>query len=351
MHPYLSEFADLPVIDCHVHFDDWRNNANLKRMAEFMVRVAEEGRLNKIYVTGGDAGIYLKLKYPGLFYAGGFVPWSGGTGSMPNVNWDNYIRSLIEAGFDGVGEMGSKPVPKRIHVPLNSGYYEGFWGACESYGFPVLYHVADPEEFWDENLAPEWAKKRGWVYYGGDYPLKEELYREMEDVLDRHPRLKIVLYHFYFMSANLEEAADFLNRHKNANLDLTPGIELIYNISRRRDDWRDFFIKYQDRIFFGTDIATWQTEVEAVARIWIVRKFLESDEEFFTPETADELLTRYKEPFIGLKLPVNTLRKIYSENFKRLWGKQPRKANVDTAMRFFEERGEKELIEIMKSNF
>ena len=92
---------------------------------------------------------------------------------------------------------------------------------------------------------------------------------------------------------------------------------MIYNISRRRDEWREFSIKYQDRIFFGTDIATWQIQ-EAVARIWLVRKFLESDEEFFTPNTADELLTRYEEPFVGLNLPEEVLRKIYAENFMRL---------------------------------
>jgi predicted TIM-barrel fold metal-dependent hydrolase len=167
-------------------------------------------------------------------------------------------------------------------------------------------------------------------------------------VLDSHSNLKIVLCHFYFISADLERATEFLNRYKNANFDLTPGIELIYNISRRRDDWRDFFIKYQDRILFGTDIATWQTKQEAIVRIWIVRKFLESDEEFFTPNTADELLTRYKEPFIGLKLPEGVLKKIYFENFQRLWGNKPRKVEMDAAIKFCEERGEKGIVKALK---
>lgn len=85
-------------------------------------------------------------------------------------------------------------------------------------------------------MAPDWAKKQRWVYYLDDYPTKEELYTETENVLDGHPDLKIVLCHFYFMPADLEEASKFLETYRNANFDLTLGIELMYNISSKRDD-------------------------------------------------------------------------------------------------------------------
>lgn len=347
----MLEFADLPVIDCHTHFGLGRVNVprdELKRLEAFMLNVIREGRLNKMYITGVNGGLYLKAKYPGLFYAGGFVPWSGMTNIMPNPNWEEYIGSLIKARFDGIGELGSKPVPRQKHTPFDSEYYAGFWDHCESIGYPILVHVADPEEFWDEKLAPDWAKKRNWVYYKGDYPSKEELYQEMENILNRHPKLKVVLAHFYFMSADLERAADFLDRHKYANFDLALGIELMYNISRRRDDWREFFVKYQARIFFGTDIGTWQSLQESLGRIWLLRNFLESDEEFYTQPTADSLLTKYKEPFIGLNLPEDVLRKIYAENFQRLWGKEPRKVNLEIAIKKCEEVGEETLADALR---
>ncbi|MCW4020805.1 MAG: amidohydrolase family protein [Candidatus Bathyarchaeota archaeon] len=351
----FSEFADLPVIDCHVHFSSFDSGGvpmtggKLRQMGEFIVEVIEKGMLSQMYVSGRDAGLYLKVKYPGLFYAGGFVPWSGRTVALPSVEWKSYVASLFGLGFEGIGEMGNKPAVRSSHQPLDGDYYRGFWNACEELGFPVLCHVADPEEFWDENLAPDWAKQRRWVYYLDDYPLKEELYGEMENVLDAHPNLKIVLAHFYFLSADLERAAEVLGRYKHANFDLTLGIELMYNISHRRDDWRDFFIKHQDRIFFGTDIATWQTVQQAIDRIWLIRNFLESDEEFFTPSTADNLLTRYEEPFIGLNLPEGALKKIYAENFQRLWGNEPEKVNVDAAIRTLEEKGEKTISEALRS--
>lgn len=350
----LSEFADLPIIDCHVHFGEFRQaqpsltQESLEELGGFMVEVIEKGRISQMYITGREMGLYLKAKYPGLFYAGGFVPWSGRTDALANVHWPSYISSLIEAGYEGIGEMGSKPAPRDVHTPLDSDYYEAFWDACESAGYPVLCHVADPEEFWSEKLAPAWAKQRGWIYYLGDYLTKEELYSEMENVLDAHPRLRIVVAHFCFMSADIERAEDFLNRHENANFDLTLGIELMYNISRRRDYWRDFFIKYQDRIFFGTDIAPWQTLDEAVARIWLIRNFLESGEEFFTPSTADILLTRYGEPYIGLRLPRGVLRKIYAENFKRLWGERPKEIDLGKAIQTCQSRDGKVVAEALE---
>jgi len=59
----------------------------------------------------------------------------------------------------------------------------------------------------------------------------------------------------------------------------------------------------------------------------MLRRFLETDAEFYTPDYADVLLTRYPEPFIGLDLPKIALKKIYSGNFRRIWGAKPREVD------------------------
>ncbi len=126
------------------------------------------------------------------------------------------------------------------------------------------------------------------------------------------------------MSPNLEQADQFLLDYPNANLDLSLGVELMYNISQRRDQYREFFKKHDTRILFGTDIGMSTTLSQHLARIWLIRNFLETNEEFYTIPEADELLTRYQQPYNGLDLPNNSLEKIYSGNFKRLWGETPR---------------------------
>ncbi len=361
----LLEFADLPIIDCHVHFSSedlnmfenaMKNESTnisedyLYKLETFWLDVIKEGKISQIYLTGLNTVVYLKTKYPQLFYAGGFIPWSGMTDKMPNVNWREYIGSLIDVGFDGIGEFGSKPVHRNTHEPLDGDYYAALWESCETLEFPILCHVADPEEFWNEKLAPDWAKKFNWVYDNKNYQSKEELYKEIENVLDRHNDLKIIFCHFYFLSADLERASEFLNSYKCANFDLAPGIELLYNISRRRDDWREFFIKYQDRIFYGTDIiGNMMTLQHTLDVIWLVRTFLESDEEFYTPDTADLLLTKYKEPFLGLNLPTGVLKKIYAENFQRLWGKTPNSINLNATIKRCEEDEEKTLVNVLRN--
>jgi hypothetical protein len=36
--------------------------------------------------------------------------------------------------------------------------------------------------------------------------------------------------------------------------DLTPGAEMYFNFSSRLGEVRDFFLRYQDRLIYGTDI-------------------------------------------------------------------------------------------------
>jgi len=350
----FDEFINTRVIDCHVHHrisGDNLNPAYLTAQDGALSETIEKSRLSQMYVFGkrDHACLYLKAKSPGKYYAGGYAPWTGEATDFDVSDWDGYVSSLKELGYDGIGEMGSKTVTRELHTPLNSDYYEGFWRSCETQDFPVLCHIGDVEDFWREETTPEWAKKRGWGYWDGDYPGFEELTEELFDVLGEYPDLKIVLCHFLFMTPELERTAELLGEYPNLNLDLSLGVELMYNISRRRDEWRDLFIRHGDRLFMGTDIGMSSTVEQHVARVWMIRNFLESDEQFYTPDAADEYLTRYSEPYIGLRLPRATLTKIYSENFQRLWGKTPVDVDIDMAIAVCETEKNAEMMEALQA--
>ncbi|TFH16614.1 hypothetical protein E4H04_06340 [Candidatus Bathyarchaeota archaeon] len=325
----FKKFRNIPVIDCHVHLWKLRNSVTPELIQEQGTALTEAIKHSgidamHIFSRGDHTPLTLKKQASGRFYAGGYAPWSGDTESFKVADWDQYIESLIQLGYDGIGEMGSKTVLRARHTPLDSDYYAGFWAACENQGFPVLCHIGDVEDFWYEDKTPQWAKDRNWGYYNGDYPHLTELYTEIQNILGEHPDLKITLCHFLFMSPNMEQADQFLTDYPNACLDLSLGVELMYNISRRRDDYRDFFRKHDDRILFGTDIGMSTTLPQHLARIWLIRNFLETSEQFYTVPEADDLLTRYTEPYIGLDLPGNSLKKIYAQNFKHMWGEKPR---------------------------
>jgi len=353
----FSDFTDMPVIDCHVHpWPPWRADSRLgeaalgakSRELEDTMRL---GQLSGMHLFGNPdhASLYLKAVNPDRFYAGGYAPWSFEADSWKGVDWGDYVESLMGLGYDGIGEMGAKPVTRDKHTPLDSPAYEGFWEACENKQFPVVCHVGDPEEFWSEERTPDWAKARGWGYFRGDYPTQGELYSEVENVLTRHPGVQVVFPHLLFLSPHIETLGDLFTRYPNAHVDLAPGVELLYEVSRRRGEWRRFFIRHADRIFLGTDIGMSKTVKEHLARVWMLRAFLEKIEDFYTPDEADELLTRYEEPFNGLDLPRAVLNEIYSGNLCRLWGSKPREVNVVEAASAAEKAGQAGVAKALRS--
>ncbi len=332
----LSGFMDLPVVDSHVHFwdiDSTENTVNIVRKARYY-RVNVVSIISRERVNFNPEALYLKAKYPSLFYAFGGLDYSaafmGSKQAEPSL--PEQVDNLMQMGFDGIKMVEGKPsFRKMLQIPFDNGFYKEFFAYVESLGFPILFHVNDPEEFWDAGKAPKWAKEQGW-FYDSTYPTKEQLYDEVENVLDTCPNLKVIFAHFYFLSADLERVASLLDKYGNVHLDLTPGVEMFYNFSAKRDAWRNFFLSYQDRLVYGTDISSEQTLEQAVARAWLVRNFLETDKGFFVPPSADNLLGEPEAPLQGIKIPRDALEKMYTKNFERIVGRKPKELNLEAAI-------------------
>jgi predicted TIM-barrel fold metal-dependent hydrolase len=210
---------------------------------------------------------------------------------------------------------------------VDSDYFAEFFATVEDMGMPLVWHVADPEEFWVPELTPSWARERGWGYDDSFVP-KEQFYAEVGNVLNRHPRLQVIFAHFYFLSAQLDRAEALLKAHPGVHLDLAPGIELLYNLSKDVDRTRDFFERYADRIVFGTDISGDQTPEQAGLRSGIVTRWLQTDETYRVPEGADFLLGPPEDGIIhGLSLSPQAQERILGGNFLRLTGGAPRPLN------------------------
>jgi hypothetical protein len=118
-------------------------------------------------------------------------------------------------------------------------------------------------------------------------------------------------------------------------VDLVPGIEMYINFSKNPDEVRDFFVKYQDRILYGTDIGAQALmddpragirEEESLARIEVVRGFLENDGPF-TLAHDGFLFGKDKTVFQGINLPDAVLDKIYYQNFRNFVGGEPKSLN------------------------
>lgn len=238
------------------------------------------------------------------------------------------LKRIKGMGCIGVKMLEGKPVVrKHWQIPdFDLPVWEDYWTALEQSQFPVVMHVNDPETFWDYSEAGSFARKAGWIY-DNTYVGYEEQYRQMNEVLVRHPNLRILFPHFYFMSGRLSQLSVILERYPNVFIDITPGIELYLNLGRpgkMHDEAVSFFIQYQDRILYGTDIGARQVIKrqpailnisESRARVRLITDFLEKKGEYILCDDGAYFTGQGNHILVGLGLSEKILSKVYRTNF------------------------------------
>jgi predicted TIM-barrel fold metal-dependent hydrolase len=316
------------IIDCHVHMGGIDGEEDMLAILE-VTGIAKMGLVSIQDAAAGRGlpqSLYMKARHPDRFFV-----FAGLNHAAQIAGRDVGAPGLAEQaeafaamGCDGIKMIEGKPTSRqRMDIPVTDAYFADYWARVEELGLPIIWHVNDPEEFWDPEKLPGWAREHNWGY-GPDDVTKEELYAEVEEVLARHPSLKVIFAHFYFLSADLDRAGLFFDAHPNVCLDLAPGIEMLYNISRDLEAGREFFTRYADRIVFGTDLANGLSIAEARVRAGIVFRWLETDDTFRVPEEADFLLGPPEDGVVhGMSLPDDVLRRIYRSNFARVVGPAP----------------------------
>ena len=321
----MSSFKEFPIVDGHVHF------VHPEFMDEVLALMNNVPctHFNLVCIPNIDGSTHnpvalnFKRYHPDRTFISGaleYAPVLADLDQAPEL-LAAQITALKASGFDGLKLIEGKPqVRKLLPHPLDGPLYAGMWSTLEREDYPVVFHVADPDEFWDSKLCPDWARQSGWDYSDGSFPSKEVLYSEVDNILHRHPNLKIIFAHFYFLSRDLERAAHFLEMHPSVCFDLAPHIDMYRDFSRQHEEARTFFLRFQDRIVYGTD-----TDTRALVRgadavrftrsiPLLIRSCLERSEEFAMPDGVG---------YQGLSLPPDALEKIYATNFKRMFGQVP----------------------------
>ncbi|MCJ7822021.1 MAG: amidohydrolase [Armatimonadetes bacterium] len=313
--------TDIEIIDAHAHLIETQPetiDAMLEYEASFGVEFMNILMLSLPstgYVSTNPEGFYAKWRHPDrvfLFAALDYTPLVADVDLRLACSLPEQVRRLQAMGCDGMKILTGKPNYRRESgLALDSVVFEPYFSALEAAQFPLLWHVNDPEEFWDPERVPEWAKESGW-FYDSTFPTKETIYAECHHVLERHPKLPVIFAHFHFLSDDLPRAAALFDRFPGVCFDLTPGSEMYSNFSKRPQETRGFFLKYADRLLFGSDFISGEEGLS----LSLVRQFLETDGEFTHPNLP--------EPIRGISLPVDSLQRIYAANFQRLASRRPR---------------------------
>lgn len=231
----------------------------------------------------------------------------------PCADYLAHVKQWLDKGADGIKLIETKPtVNVQTGADLSDMAFDAMFAYLEETGTPILWHVGDPATFWRRDEAPAFAFENGWFYGDGGFKTLEELYAIPQRVLQRHPALNIAFAHMYFCGDDRAHAQWLLNTYKNVRLDITPGGEMFDHFFADRDGWRQFFIKYQDRIQLGTD-----TDMgDAITG--------ESPLTLAMGGITDTQVDQWGHKGRGLALPACVIDKITSGNFRAFAGQRPK---------------------------
>ncbi|MHA1745379.1 MAG: amidohydrolase family protein [Promethearchaeota archaeon] len=329
------------ILDCHMHYALPVDPQELIDIMEYthtdianLVIVPDKQRISSV----PDA-LMVKYLYPTKIFVFGSLDVTEYFIHNKSIgkHFVKYVKRMLQCGCDGIKMIEGKPDMRRM-IPIPDfdllSAWEPFWSFAEDIGLPILWHVNDPEEFWDQSKIPSWAKSKGW-YYGEETINNEVQYSQVLTVLKRHPNLKIIFAHFFFMSAQLERLSKIFDDFPNVCIDLTPGIEMYINLSANQEAAVRFFEKYQKRILYGTDIGARSVlskdfhlnKAESINRSTLIRKFLSSQGQFTVKSDGDFLIGMEDIDMHALNLKPEITRYIFCENFLRIVGEKPKKVN------------------------
>jgi predicted TIM-barrel fold metal-dependent hydrolase len=220
-------------------------------------------------------------------------------------------------------------------IPIDWAELDPLWAKAGKLRVPVAIHTGDPKAFW-EPLDPlnerfeELSLHPSWSFHGPDYPPREVLLGERDQVIERHPNTTFIAVHLANSPEDLEAVAAVLDRYPNVVVDISARVPEIGRHAPARS--RAFFIKYQDRILFGTDLGLGKSGImlgstgAEVPTMKDVSPFYEAHFNFLETHTRDlphPTPVQGDWSIDGIGLPAPALRKIYRDNALRILGLSP----------------------------
>jgi predicted TIM-barrel fold metal-dependent hydrolase len=155
------------------------------------------------------------------------------------------------------------------------------------------------------------------MYLHPEIPGYEAQMRARDRMLARNPRLTFVGAHVASLEWSVDRLARFLDRHPNAHVDLAARMPQIqYQSVRAPAKVGAFFVRYQDRLLYGSDLThNPGADPEDMKRL-AHRRWLSDWRYLATPEPqrVEEIGSIVR----GLALPRQVVDKIYRTNAERV---------------------------------
>jgi hypothetical protein len=142
--------------------------------------------------------------------------------------------------------------------------FEPVYSWLEETGKTLAIHVGEALAAWEPTDPRNPHEQRYRRSPGGrpmarpGIPSHGELIRARDNIMERHPRLRVVGCHLGSLEHDVREVAARLDRYPNFAVDTAARV---LDLSAQDVGLvRDFFAKYHDRILWGVDLFTWVTD-------------------------------------------------------------------------------------------
>jgi len=331
--PQIPARARFPVIDAHNHlWAKWDTLDSVVKVMDTVGIVAYCDLTSNVNIAWGGGGYTLSPgdidnffnncahRFPGRFY--GFT-----TATFTPMEFNGefaertiaVLREHVKKGARGLKILKELGLHYRDDagklINCDDPRLAAVWDEAGRLGVPVLIHQADPLGFF-EPVTPEnehagtLAKYPAWSFCDRTrFPSFTELQARYKNLIRQHPRTTFLLPHAANWPENLRYVGQLLDDCPNAFLDFSARID---ELGRQPWTARDFLIRYQERIYFGSDMPA------SVEMYRCYFRFLETRDEWFIPPDYDGTFDRYRWHICGVGLPDDVLEKIYYRNALKL---------------------------------
>ncbi|MFY9675032.1 MAG: amidohydrolase family protein [Terriglobales bacterium] len=320
---HFPQRAKFYVVDVHNHTNDPAGIGDQLPPAE-VVRIMDETNVKQVVILTGMWGDKLQhlldtmvKPYPERFIVFTQIDWS-------KIDDPDFGQEMVRQLDDGIvrGARGLKILKDfglgvrdrsgRL-IAIDDPRLDPVFDECGRLGIPVFIHTADPEAFFlpidaQNERYEELIEHPDWSFFGRDFPALKELMDERNRVAARHPGTTFVYLHMGWPE-NLPWVRDVLERYPNVMIEFG-GREA--ELGRQPMETRELFLKYQDRVMFGSDNGMDPAMYRNYFR-WL--------------ETADDSFDYWGSPsqgrwtIYGLGLPDAVLEKIYHLNAEKLFSR------------------------------
>jgi predicted TIM-barrel fold metal-dependent hydrolase len=329
---HLIDKPRFGVVDAHNHLGETFSYGWSRRpVAELLAALDEAGVETIVDLDGGQGEAFSRHH---ARYAGAHPTRFAHVAQLAYKEWierpdfgEMEARRFEDSVRRGaVGVKAWKPLGLRARdpegrvVPVDDPRLDPLWAVGARTGAVVIVHVADPIAFFDPRDArnERWEELQAhpdWHFWpprsdAGEHGFAtfDEIITAFERVVARHPDTTFIGAHVGCASEDLALVSGMLDRNPNLYVDISARIS---ELGRQPYTARAFFLKYADRILFGTDFGY----DPAMYRIFY--RFLETFDESFDYDRG-EVPLQGRWQIHGIGLPDEVLRKVYAENARRL---------------------------------